>query len=68
MQSPLKDLTIFSLSLMNSHRKSWPFTSMSKSNVIEVLKIFVALIERQSGKKVKALEMTNGGEYYSKIF
>jgi hypothetical protein len=37
-----------------------------KNNALEVFKMFVAMIEREKSKKVKALRSDNGGEYFSK--
>jgi hypothetical protein len=42
---------------------------MRKENdVLEFFNILVALVERKSGRKVKALRSNNGGEYCSNEF
>ncbi|RDX83248.1 hypothetical protein CR513_35855, partial [Mucuna pruriens] len=44
-------------------RKLWVYTLKSKDKVLEKFKHFQALVERQSGKKVKCIRSDNGGEY-----
>ncbi|RDX87979.1 hypothetical protein CR513_30489, partial [Mucuna pruriens] len=44
-------------------KKLWVFTLKSKDQVLEKFKQFWALVERQSGKKVKCICSDNGGEY-----
>ena len=40
----------------------------SKDDIFKLFKEFVSLMETQSGKKLKALRLDNGGEYISKEF
>jgi len=44
-------------------RKLWVFSLKSKNQVLDVFKNFQALIERQTGKKLKCIRSVNGGEY-----
>ncbi|RDX97966.1 hypothetical protein CR513_19192, partial [Mucuna pruriens] len=44
-------------------RKLWVYVLKSKDQVLEKFKHFQALVERQSGKKVKCIRSDNGGEY-----
>ena len=41
---------------------------LKESNVFETFKKWRALVENETGKKVKCLKSNNGGEYYSKDF
>ena len=36
--------------------------------MLSLFKMFVILVENQSGKKLKCLHIDNGGEYVSKAF
>jgi len=40
----------------------------TKSNVFDRFKEFKALVENQTGKKIKVLSPDNGGEFYSREF
>ncbi|RDX72833.1 hypothetical protein CR513_47628, partial [Mucuna pruriens] len=44
-------------------KKLWVYTLKSKDQVLEKFKHFQALVERQSGKKMKCIRSDNGGEY-----
>ncbi|RDX71970.1 hypothetical protein CR513_48611, partial [Mucuna pruriens] len=43
--------------------KLWVYVLKTKDQVLEKFKQFQALVERQSGKKVKCIRSDNGGEY-----
>ena len=49
-------------------RKTWVFMLKCKSDVLERFKAWKALVENESGQKVKVLRSDNGGEYMSKAF
>ena len=42
------------------------YTLQAKSQVFGVLKEYVAMVENQTGKKLKCLRSDNGGEYTSR--
>lgn len=44
-------------------RKLWVYALKTKDQVLDVFKEFQALVERQTGKKLKCLRSDNGGEY-----
>ncbi|GJX01730.1 retrovirus-related pol polyprotein from transposon TNT 1-94 [Tanacetum coccineum] len=44
-------------------RKVWVYTLKTKDQVLDVFKQFHALVERQTGKKLKCIRSDNGGEY-----
>ncbi|KAL6328283.1 hypothetical protein AAG906_034426 [Vitis piasezkii] len=44
-------------------RKIWVYTLKTKDQVLDVFKQFHALVERQSGEKLKCIRTDNGGEY-----
>ncbi|CAL5342497.1 unnamed protein product [Camellia sinensis] len=44
-------------------RKLWVYTLKSKDQVLEIFKQFQALVERQTGKKLRCIRTDNGGEY-----
>ncbi|GJX04449.1 putative RNA-directed DNA polymerase [Tanacetum coccineum] len=44
-------------------RKVWVYTLKTKDQVLDVFKQFHALVERQTGKKLKCIRTDNGGEY-----
>ena len=44
-------------------RKLWVYTLKSKDQVLDVFKQFQALVERQTGKKLRCIRTDNGGEY-----
>ena len=45
--------------------KCWNFFMQKKSKIYSKFCEFKALVEKESGKKVKALRSDNGGEYIS---
>ena len=49
-------------------RKVWVYTLKRKSDTFTAFTKFVALVENETGKKLKALRSDNGGEYLSKEF
>jgi Integrase core domain/GAG-pre-integrase domain len=49
-------------------RKTFTYPIASKDKIFDKFKIFKALIERQTGKRIKMLRSDNGGEYTSRIF
>ena len=49
-------------------RKCWIFFMQKKSETYSKFCEFKALVEKESGKKVKALRSDNGGEYISDEF
>ena len=44
-------------------RKTWVYVLKTKDQVLNVFKRFVALVERETGQKLKCLRTDNGGEY-----
>ena len=49
-------------------RKTWIFFLKAKGEVFRCFKDFKALVENQSGRKIKVLRSNNGGEYVDKEF
>jgi hypothetical protein len=49
-------------------RRCWVYPIRRKADVIAVFKTFKALVELESGKKIKCLRTDNGGEYTSDEF
>jgi hypothetical protein len=49
-------------------RKSWIFFMKTKGQVFQRFQEFKALVENQTGKKIKVLRSDNGGEYTSNEF
>jgi hypothetical protein len=49
-------------------RKSWIFFMKTKGQVFSRFQEFKALVENQTGKKIRVLRTDNGGEYTSKEF
>jgi hypothetical protein len=49
-------------------RKSWIFFMKTKGQVFNRFQEFKALVENQTGKKIRVLRSNNGGEYTSKEF
>jgi transposase InsO family protein len=49
-------------------RKTWIYFLKAKSEVFTQFQEFRALVENQSGKKIKVLRSNNGGEYSSRQF
>ncbi|MCO5609644.1 hypothetical protein L7F22_063874 [Adiantum nelumboides] len=49
-------------------RKVWVYTIKRKDEVFATFQKFLALVENQSGKKLRCLRTDNGGEYVSHTF
>jgi hypothetical protein len=49
-------------------RKTWIYFLKAKSEVFTMFQEFKALVENQTGKKIKVLRLDNGGEYASTEF
>jgi hypothetical protein len=49
-------------------RKTWVYCIRQKSDVFDTFKKWKALVENETGKKLKCLRSNNGGEYCSKEF
>ena len=49
-------------------RKTWVYTIKNKSDVFDIFQKWKALVENESGKKLKCLKSDNGGEYCSSDF
>ena len=65
---PMKTKTLggflYFVTFIDDHsRKIWVYTLKTKDQVLDVFKQFHALIERQSGEKLKCIRTDNGGEY-----
>jgi hypothetical protein len=52
----------------DSSWKTWIYFMKTKDEVFEKFQEFKALVENQTGKKIKVLRSDNGGEYISKEF
>ena len=65
---PMKTRTnggsLYFVTFIDDHsRKLWVYTLKTKDQVLDVFKHFQALVERQTGKKLKCIRTDNGGEY-----
>ena len=65
---PMKTKTLggslYFVTFIDDHsRKIWVYTLKTKDQVLDVFKQFHALVERQSGEKLKCIRIDNGGEY-----
>jgi transposase InsO family protein len=49
-------------------RKTWIYFMRTKNEVLSWFQEFKALLENQTGRKIKTLRSDNGGEYTSKAF
>ncbi|GJU84542.1 putative RNA-directed DNA polymerase [Tanacetum coccineum] len=49
--------------ILDLEMKVWVYTLKTKDQVLDVFKQFHALVERQTGKKLKCIRSDNGGEY-----
>ena len=49
-------------------RKTWIYCIKNKSDVFDTFKKWKALVENETGKRLKCLKLDNGGEYCSKEF
>ncbi|GKA42824.1 putative RNA-directed DNA polymerase [Tanacetum coccineum] len=55
---------LYFVTFIDDHsRKVWVYTLKTKDQVLDVFKQFYALVERQTGKKLKCIRSDNGGEY-----
>jgi len=61
-------LVIMLLLLMMQPEKTWIYCIRNKSDVFDTFKKWKALVENETGKRLKCLRSDNGGEYYSKEF
>ncbi|GKE95032.1 putative RNA-directed DNA polymerase [Tanacetum coccineum] len=69
---PIKTKTLggcsYFITFIDDHsRKVWVHTLKTKDQVLDVFKQFHALVERQTGKKLKCIRSDNGGEYISPL-
>ncbi|WJZ95351.1 hypothetical protein VitviT2T_014127 [Vitis vinifera] len=56
--------SLYFVTFIDDHsRKIWVYTLKTKDQVLDVFKQFHALVERQSGEKLKCIRTDNGGEY-----
>ena len=56
--------SLYFVTFIDDHsRKIWVYTLKIKDQVLDVFKQFHALVERQSGEKLKCIWTNNGGEY-----
>ncbi|GKB62489.1 retrovirus-related pol polyprotein from transposon TNT 1-94, partial [Tanacetum coccineum] len=65
---PMKTKTLggcsyFVTFIYDHSRKVWVYTLKTKDQVLDVFKQFHALVERQTGKKIKCIRSDNGDEY-----
>ncbi|GJZ46052.1 putative RNA-directed DNA polymerase [Tanacetum coccineum] len=65
---PMKTKTLgrcsYFVTFIDDHsRKVWVYTLKTKDQVLDVFKQFHALVERQTGKKLKCIRTNNRGEY-----
>lgn len=70
---PMQNLSLggcrfFMLFIDNCTRMCWIYFLKTKSEAAEVFLKFKALVENQSGEKIKALRSDNGGEYVNSHF
>jgi hypothetical protein len=49
-------------------RKTWVYCIRQKSDVFDTFKKWKALVENETGKRLKCLRSYNGGDYCSKEF
>lgn len=66
--SSLGNNNYFLLFIDDFSRKTWVYFLKQKSEVFEVFKKFKAAVERESGRKIKALRSDRGGEFTSREF
>ena len=57
------DALYFVIFIDDFSRKLWVNVLKTKNQVLGVFKQFHALVERDSGKKLKSIHTNNGGEY-----
>ena len=69
MQTPSIESNHYILTFIDDYtRKTWVYFLKFKSEVVEKLCHFKALVENQSGQCIKVLRIERGGEYISKEF
>jgi transposase InsO family protein len=57
------------VTLIDDHsRKTWIYFMKTKDKIFSRFQEFKALVENQTGRKIKTLRSDNGGEYTSKAF
>ncbi|KAK9100717.1 hypothetical protein Scep_024147 [Stephania cephalantha] len=66
--SSLGNINYFLLFIDDFSRKTWVYFLNHKSEVFEVFKKFKAAVERESGRKIKAMRSDRGGEFTSREF
>ncbi|KAE8681124.1 hypothetical protein F3Y22_tig00111342pilonHSYRG00188 [Hibiscus syriacus] len=66
--SSLGNNNYFLLFIDDFSRKTWVYFLKQKSEVFEVFKKFKAAVERESGRKIKAMRSDRGGEFTSREF
>ncbi|KAE8657590.1 hypothetical protein F3Y22_tig00116989pilonHSYRG00496 [Hibiscus syriacus] len=66
--SSLGNSNYFLLFIDDFSRKTWVYFLKQKSEVFEVFKKFKAAVERESGRKIKAMRSDRGGEFTSREF
>ena len=64
----LVDIVIMLLLLMMQLEKTWVYCIRQKYDVFDTFKKYKALVENETGKRLKCLRSENGGEYYNKEF
>ncbi|KAE8676644.1 hypothetical protein F3Y22_tig00111582pilonHSYRG00249 [Hibiscus syriacus] len=64
--SSLGNSNYFLLFIDDFSRKTWVYFLKQKSEVFEVFKKFKAAVERESGRKIKAMRSDRGGEFTSR--
>jgi transposase InsO family protein len=69
MSSPSLSGYEYYVTFIDDHsRKTWIYFMRTKNEVLSRFQEFKALVENQTGRKIKTLRSDNGGEYTSKAF
>jgi transposase InsO family protein len=69
MSSPSLSGYEYHVTFIDDHsRKTWIYFMRTKNEVLSRFQEFKALVENQTGRKIKTLRSDNGGEYTSKAF
>ncbi len=58
----------YALFIDDYSRKTWIYFLITKGEVFVKFQEFKALVENQTGRRIKALRSDNGGEYTGKAF
>jgi len=58
----------FLLFIDDFSRKTWVYFLKQKSEVFTIFKKFKAVVEKESGRQIKAIQTNRGGEFTSKEF